>query len=272
MSIDKTKLNFILNPEHVELSKTEKIIHNYVLDNPDQIIYDSLNGISKKINIGEASLVRYFKKLGYTNFNHFKMELYKAIESLRISEDKPVVDNVTTNLVEVINKTKEVINQEDVDNATKIILNSKQVFVAGMGISHTSALDMFSKFLRIGVNATVVSDSHFSYMYTAVLDEACCVLVYSFSGETGEMVKLANNCKEKNMKVIVISNYRSSTLHDIADVFIQTCGFENDINSGFFGSKISQLLVSDILVTNCALANVEKTKEYNQLVTKLVIK
>ena len=55
-------------------------------------------------------------------------------------------------------------------------------------------------------------------------------------------------------------------------LFIQTCGFENDINSGFFGSKISQLLVSDILVTNCALANVERTKEFNQMVTNLVIK
>ena len=272
MSIDKAKLNFIINAEQQDLSKTEKIIHEYVLENPEQIIYDSLNSISRKINIGEASLVRYFKKLGYSSFNHFKMELYKAIESLRILDDKPVVDNVTTNLVEVINKTKEVVNQEDIDQATKIILNSKQVFVAGMGISHTSALDIFSKFLRIGVNATVIADSHFSYMYTAVLDEACCVILYSFSGETQEIIKLANNCKEKNMKVIVISNYRSSSLFDLADVFIQTCGFENDISSGFFGSKISQLLVSDILVTNCALADLDKTKEYNQLVTNLVIK
>ena len=272
MNIDKSKLNFIINSEKHDLSKTEKIIHNFVLDNPEQIIYDSINSISRKLNIGEASLVRYFKKLGYTSFNHFKMELYKAIESLRISYDKPVVENVTSNLVDVINKTKDIINQEEIDKATELILNSKQVFVAGMGISHTSALDIFSKLLRIGVNATVIADSHFSYMYTAVLDEMCCVILYSFSGETQEMIKLANNCKEKNIKVIVISNYKTSSLHDVADVFIQTCGFENDINSGFFGYKISQLLVSDILVTNCALVNIERTREYNQLVTKLVIK
>ena len=272
MNIDKAKLNYIINSEQYELSKTEKIIHNFVLENPEQIIYDSINSISRKLNIGEASLVRYFKKLGYTSFNHFKMELYKAIESLRISYDKPLVENVTNNLIDVINKTKEIINQEDIDKATDIILNSKQVFVAGMGISHTSALDMFSKLLRIGVNASVLSDSHFSYMYTAVLNNECCVILYSFSGETQEMIKLAHNCKEKNMKVIVISNYKTSSLYDLADVFIQTCGFENDINSGFYGSKISQLFVSDILVTNCALVDVDKTREYNQLVTKLVFK
>ena len=86
------------------------------------------------------------------------------------------------------------------------------------------------------------------------------------------MINLVNNCKEREMKVIVISNYVNSSLYELADVFIRTCGFENDINSGFFGSKISQLYVSDLLVTNCALVDVEKTKEYNQLVTKLVIK
>ena len=213
MTIDKVKLNHIINSEKVELSKTEKIIHNYVIESPEQIVYDSLSNISKKLGIGEASLVRYFKKLNYTSFNHFKMELYKAIESLRESNNKPYIESVTSNLIEVINRTKEVVNHKDINEATNIILNSKQVFIAGMGISHTSALDMFSKFTRIGINASVLSDSHFSYMYTAILDSNCCVILYSFSGETQELVKIANNCKEKNMKVIVISNYVNSTLH-----------------------------------------------------------
>jgi DNA-binding MurR/RpiR family transcriptional regulator len=272
MPIDKVKLNHIINSKKVELSKTEKIIHKHVIEHPEQVVYDSLGNIAKKLEIGEASLVRYFKKLNYTSFNHFKMELYKAIESLRETDNKPYIESVTSNLIEVINKTKEVINYKDINTATKIILNSKQVLIAGMGISHTSALDMFSKFTRIGINAQVLSDSHFSYMYTAILDEKCCVILYSFSGETQEIVKLAQNCKERDIKVIVISNYINSTLHSYADVFIQTCGFENDFSSGFFGSKISQLYVSDVLVTNCALADVEKTKTYNQMVTNLVIK
>ena len=270
--IDKLKLNFLINRENQDLSKTEKIIHRYVLENPEQVIYDSLSSISKKLNIGEASLVRYFKKLGYQTFNLFKLELYKAIESLRNFDESPYIDNVTNNLIEVINNTKKAVDLVAIDKAKQIIINSRQVFVAGMGISHTSALDMFSKFLRIGVNATVIEDSHFSYMYTAVLNQDCCIILYSFSGETQEMIKLACDCKEKNIKVIVISNYVTSTLYDYADVFIQTCGFENDISSGFFGSKISQLYVSDLLVTSCALADIDKTKEYNRLVTKLVIK
>ena len=272
MEIDKKKLDCLLNSQKIEFSKTETIIHKYVLENPRQVIYDSLSSISNKLNIGEASLVRYYKKLQFPSFNQFKMEIYKALEKLQVSDDAPYVESVTNNLISVINMTKEIIDLDAIDAAADIILNSKQVFISGMGISYTSAQDMFSRLLRIGVNATVVTDSHFGYMYTSILDENCCVILYSFSGETLEMVKLAKGCKERNIKVIVISNYSNSTLFPLADVFIQTKGFENEINSGFFGSKISQIYVSDLLVTKCALSNVERTKKYNEIVTNLVIK
>ena len=141
-----------------------------------------------------------------------------------------------------------------------------------MGISYTSAQDLFSRLLKIGVRSSVVTDSHFGYMYAAVLDQNSCIIIYSFSGETPEMIKIATYCKEKNIKIIVISNYKNSTLHDLADIFIQTSGFENDISSGFFGAKISQLCVSDLLVTSCALKDVNRSKEYNNKVTSLVMK
>lgn len=272
MTIDKKKLDSLLNNQKIEFSKTEKLIHNYVVENPEQVIYDSLNSISTRLGIGEASLVRYFKKIGFASFNQFKMNLYNILEGSRIKNDIPYVESVTNNLINVINNTKESIDLNSIDKAAEIILSSRQVFIAGMGISYTSAQDMFSRLLRIGVNSSIVTDSHFGYMYTALLDEDCSVILYSFSGETAEMVKLAKSCKERNIKIIVISNYSNSTLFPLADVFIQTKGFENDITSGFFGSKISQIYVSDLLVTKCALSNESRTKEYNQKITNLIIK
>lgn len=271
MAIDKKKLNSILNSRNEELSKTERKINEFVLDYPEQVIYDSISNIATKLKIGEASLVRYFKKLGYQSFSHFKMELYKAVESSREVKDNSYLENVTANLIDVIEKTKKVVNKDIIEEATNLILKSKQVFIAGMGISHTSALDMFSKFVRIGVNANVIDDSHFMYMYTAILDSECCAIIYSFSGETAEMIKFAKDCKAKGIKVIVISNYINSTLHTLSDIFIETRGFDNDIYSGFYGAKISQLYISDLLVTNCALKNIDKTREYNEIVTNFVI-
>ena len=272
MNVDKRKLDSLINKNREPLSKTEQKIHEYVLENYNQVVYDSINSISNKLKVGEASFVRYYKKLGFSSFNHFKMEVYNAAESLRIESDSPFIDNITKNMYDVIKNTKDGLDMEQVNLATKIILESEHVFIAGMGISHTSALDMFSKFLRIGVNASVISDSHFSYMYSSILDSKSCSIIYSFSGETEEMKKLAGICKEKDIKLIVISNFKNSTLCEMADVFLKTSGFDNDISGGFFSSKISQLYVSDILVTNCALQNVEKTKEYTKLVSNSVMK
>ena len=242
------------------------------MNNHEQVIYDTLNSITNKLHVGEASIVRYFKKLGYSNFITFKMDIYKALQELSIKNGLPYIDNITDNMIDVIQKTKASIDMKAVEKATDLILSSKQVIIAGMGTSHTTALDMFSKIIRTGVNANVVSDSHFGYMYTAVLNEESCAVIYSFSGETEEMIKFAMNCKEKNVKIIVISNYTNSTLYQLADVFLKTNGFENEISGGFFCSKISQMYVCDILVTSCALRDIEKTKKYIQEVTNTVLK
>ncbi|MDE6656942.1 MAG: MurR/RpiR family transcriptional regulator [Anaeroplasmataceae bacterium] len=272
MVIDKIKFESILVKEHIAFSKTEKSIHNYIVNNPEQVIYDTLNSITSKLHVGEASIVRYFKKLGYSNFITFKMDIYKALQELSIKNGLPYIDNITDNMIDVIQKTKASIDMKAVEKATDLILSSKQVIIAGMGTSHTTALDMFSKIIRTGVNAIVVNDSHFGYMYTAVLNEESCAVIYSFSGETEEMVKFAMNCKEKNVKIIVISNYTNSTLYQLADVFLKTNGFENEISGGFFCSKISQMYVCDILVTSCALRDIAKTKKYVQEVTNTVLK
>ncbi len=272
MVIDKIKLESVLVKERITFSKTEKIIHKYIMENPEQIIYDTLSSITMRLHVGEASIVRYFKKLGYSNFTAFKMDIYKAIQEISIRSELPFVDNVTENMMNVIQKTKASIDMKAIEAATGLILASKQVLIAGMGTSHTTALDMFSKIIRVGVNAIVINDSHFTYMYTAILNEDSCAIIYSFSGETEEMIKFAKNCKDKNVKIIVISNYTNSTLATLADVFLKTNGFENEISGGFFCSKISQVYVCDILVTSCALKDIEKTKIYTQSVTNTVLK
>lgn len=272
MIIDKIKFESVLVKERINFSKTEEKIHNYIIENPEQVIYDTLNSITAKLHVGEASIVRYFKKLGYTNFVSFKMDIYKAIQEMSIKSGLPFAQNITENMIDVIHKTKECIDMDAIEKATNIILESKQAIIAGMGTSHTTALDMYSKIIRTGVNATVIGDSHFNYMYTAIMDENCCAIIYSFSGETEEMIKFASICKEKNVKTIVISNYTNSTLFSLADIFLQTRGFENEISGGFFCSKISQVFVCDILTTSVALRNVEKTNKYIQEVTKHVLK
>lgn len=272
MMIDRTKLDSYLNKNKMVFSKTEKIVHEYVIQNPEQVIYEAMNSIAEKLDVGEASIVRYFKKLGFDNFALFKMAIYNACEEIRIKKDAPFIENITENMIDAIHNTKNNVVMKDVNNAANIICEAESVFIAGMGISHTTALDIYSKLLRIGINASVQNDSHFSYMYTAVLGDKSCAIIYSFSGETEEMVQLAKNCQRNGTKIIVISNYENSTLAGLADVFLQSKGFDNDMSGGFFSSKVSQIYISDILVTCCALRDTEKSKKYNQLVTNSLLK
>ena len=92
MVVDKIKLESVLVKEHVLFSKTEKTIHKYILENPEQVIYDTLSSITMKLHVGEASVVRYFKKLGYSNFIAFKVDIYKALQEIDTRSGIPFID------------------------------------------------------------------------------------------------------------------------------------------------------------------------------------
>ena len=132
MRIDKIKLESVLVKERLSFSKTEQTIHDYIMENPEQVIYDTLNSITMRLHVGEASIVRYFKKLGYSNFTAFKMDIYKALQDISIRSELPFIENITENMIDVIQKTKASIDMKAVEEATNIILQSKQVLIAGM--------------------------------------------------------------------------------------------------------------------------------------------
>ena len=57
-------------------TKTEKKIIDAMLDiPPEEIIYLSISDLASRLNVADATLVRFCKKLGYNGFQEFKLHL-----------------------------------------------------------------------------------------------------------------------------------------------------------------------------------------------------
>ena len=67
------------------LSKQEKKIADYIFEKRGKISYQSLQEISGEINVGEATIVRFVKKIGFNGFQDLKLQIAK--------EDHPIIDN-----------------------------------------------------------------------------------------------------------------------------------------------------------------------------------
>lgn len=271
MEDNKQILKLKLEKNIENLSKTELIVHDYVINNPEQVIYSSILQLSNLVNVGEASIMRYCKKIGFNSFTNFKMELFKMLDEAQETANLAYIEQVTENMIKTINVTKKRLSEEDIDRASEMILNHKRLLIIGQGSSNITAQDAFSRFIRIGIDTSIVLDSHLLYMYSSLLNKDTVVLCYTFSGETYEVIKTAKIAKENGCPIIGVTNYASSEMTKIADLCLFTSGYEKNIKGGFLSSKVSQLFVSDILITRCAIGNAEKTKDYIERTTKSII-
>lgn len=253
------------------LSKSQLKVHNYIMANADQIIYTSLAQLSELVEVGEATILRYCQKLGFLGYTNFKIELLKLVTNTNVIEYTKYIDQITMNMIEAINQTKNGVDEASLEKACEYMANAKEIILIGEGLSYNTASDTYSRLIRIGFPATIVPNAHFLYMKSSLVSEKDSVICYSFSGETYEVIKTAKICKQYGAKIIAITNYASSEISKLADVTLITHGIEKNLSGGSFSNKVSQYYISDLLVTKLSLMNVDKAKEAIEKTTRTVM-
>lgn len=257
--------------KETDLTKTESKIHSYILNNTDQIIYSSMSQVSKILGVSDASIDRYFTKLGFNNFLEFKMDLFKQVELLAQISNGSFYESIYENIIATLTETKKSINLTNIENAVKLINNAENVIICGMGVSNITAKDCFSKLLRLGINATFIDDSHFLMMKASLLTKNDILICYSFTGETEEIVKTATLAKQNGAKIISISGYMESALIKKSNIVLKSFGYDKSLELGFNAQKISQLYVTDVLITKIALTQKNKSLDNIKKTTQSLI-
>ena len=68
----------LLEKQLPDLTKSEKIIGEYILANPMSIIRYSLTQIAREARTSNTAIIRLCQKLGYQGFSEFKFSLSRA--------------------------------------------------------------------------------------------------------------------------------------------------------------------------------------------------
>lgn len=262
----------IIQSFYPSLSKGEKKIADYVIAEKDQIIYQTLQEISKCIGVGEATIVRFCHKIGFEGFHDFKLSVAKEIPNSTTEEGVHYVDYITMNLQNAITSTKQILNKEKIEAAVDLILSAKRVFFYGVGTSSNAALDMQSRLLRYGKTSAVVSDAHFQAMTSSVLGEEDLVIAFSLSGYTQDIVESLSIAKANGVKIITITNHTLSPAAEFADVVLLSAGKESPMDGGSLSGRVSQLYIIDLICTGYALRDAERSFAMREKTANSVMK
>ncbi|HGR4874034.1 TPA: MurR/RpiR family transcriptional regulator, partial [Streptococcus pneumoniae] len=230
---------------------------DYILVRDSEIVYETSSEIVSKVKVGEGTLNRFCKKIGYSGFQELKLKMTKDIlelESQKMSSDT-FIDEIKNNYLSIVESTRKLIDGRQIELAIKLIREANQILMIGVGSSGNAAREFESSLLRIGIISKTVIDTHFQLMHTALLKDNDLIIAFSLSGSTKEVEETLLNAKRKNVKIISITNYSSRNIAKLSDCVLLTSKKESYLEGGSLMAKASQLFIIDVICTRLSLIN-----------------
>lgn len=259
------------------LSAASKSVSNYILNNAQEASHITIREMAEKSFTSASSVVRLCKSIGFDGYKAMQLALVVELSSLNqntpdtqlmMTKDDSIsmmVSKITYQNIKALEQTQYLINEETLDRAADLIINKKRILLFGMGSSQVVAKDFYLKLLRLNKNVIINEDVHSQLVQAKNSNSDDVVIMYSYSGETKEIIEFLGYCLANNATIISITRYTKSTLSKNATYSLYTSAAEPLFRNGAMGSRISQLTINDILHT--LIIN----KEYDESMKKMAM-
>ena len=142
-----------------------------VLGHPERVVYQSVTELAEEASVGEASVIRFCRDLGFRGFQDFKLALAadlalrpeggasKGTETLA-----ELLEATTQEGILALRETSASLSPESLEAAVTALLSAEIVLVYGAGASGVTAKDFAYKLLRLGYPVLAPTDAHLAAM------------------------------------------------------------------------------------------------------------
>ncbi len=246
--MNKTLLNIkMLYPK---MGKAEKRIADWLTENPTGLIPLSITELAEKCGCGEATIVRFAKRLDFSGYQELKISLAREEDTHVLTDGitpddscVEIFDKFSNDIYCSLELTKKALDDENLEKAAKLILNAKKVIIYGLGNSAAVALDFQHKLLRAGCYASAFSDNHMQVITASHLSSEDVVIGISHSGSSKDIVEALKIAKECGATTISITNQGKSPITKVSDINLFTASTETQYSILGLSSRISQLAI-----------------------------
>lgn len=248
-------------------SEKEKKIADYILENPDEIIHLTINEIAEDLNVAEATVFRFCKRIGFKGYQAMKIALASEVintvqqihEEITMQDsERTVAEKVFKSNIRTLENTLQMLDSQSLEKAVKLILHANKVEFYGTGGSALIAMDAYHKFLRTGINTFAFPDSHFQLMSASLLTKGDTAVIISHSGSNRDTLNILAVARENGANTIAITSFPKSPIAQNADVALFTSSAEIQYRSEALASRIAQLSLIDALYVNIMILNQDK--------------
>lgn len=186
------ELQMRIEEKYRDLSKGQKRVAEYVLDNYDKAVFLTAARLGEVVGVSESTVVRFATQLGYKGYPEFQKALEELVRNRlnsiqrmkvtygRISQSQ-ILETVLQSDIEKIKQTLNGIDHSAFNQAIDTILNARKIYVLGIrscaplaafmsfylnllcdnviAVNTNSSSEIFEQLIRIGEEDVIIGIS-----------------------------------------------------------------------------------------------------------------
>ena len=258
--------------EYYQLTASEKKIADHVTAFRWESQFMSISELAQATGVAEATVSRFCRRLGYKNYNAFKLAVANSAAPLsananplsgEVLPEDSVVDmcrKICAADIEAVNQTLEAIRPENIVKAADLLVSARRVLCMGQGGSVLMAQEAAHLFSTAMPNFYAIVDSHTQAIRTALLDEKDLLFYFSYSGVTKDLLDILKIAKERGVKCILVTRYPRSPGAALADVVLECGSNEGPLQLGSVAARMAQLYLVDVLFSEVSRRDMENIR------------
>lgn len=238
-----------------DLSKKDILIAEYFRNHEGEINQPTSYELAETLNIGQATIIRFSKKLGYNSYRELLQDL--STESVQTNHEITLNESTETTNHKIVEQYHEVItltnainDLKSIDDAYLALYHAQNIIVFGRGSSFLIAEYFANQLIKLGLNVFISSDYDITCTrITRTTSNDTCLLI-SDQGKSLDIQNLAKLVKEQSCKLITLTKANRNKLQDLGDITLKTVNYDPDSRLRAMVMRSSQLVVLDMLYLN----------------------
>ena len=270
------KYEWVINMNLVDLlndskqfNETQNIICQYILNHSEDVVKMSARALAKETYTNASTIIRFVQKIGYENYNDFKIHLvhdlkeYQAAD-IKITEKEKsisIVDKISELEKNVIEETKNQLSLQQIEYIAELLKKTTYIdFISSDANACIADYACHLFFLERKIANNYTTSNQQLYLTLTELKEHV-VFVISRRGEDEKILKVVQELhKNKEIKIIAITGRKDSPIARYCDEILSA------IHIGSFVELRDMIFqVSAQYIINC-LFSLLFTDDYQSIV------
>lgn len=213
------ELQMRIEEKYRDLSKGQKRVAEYVLDNYDKAVFLTAARLGEVVGVSESTVVRFATQLGYKGYPEFQKALEELVRNRlnsiqrmkvtygRISQSQ-ILETVLQSDIEKIKQTLNGIDHLAFNQAIDTILNARKIYV--LGIRSCAPLAAFMSFYLnlLCDNVIAVNTNSSSEIFEQLIriGEEDVIIGISFPRYSQRTLKALEFARKRKAKIITLTD------------------------------------------------------------------